>query len=397
MIVAAVAVLGLVGTFASVQIATADTSGPEEERLGTEKLDNGHLEDRLADFADLTDGSVVIEVRDGKDTWAEAVGPRSLDKDASQAQPGDRVRVGSVTKSMVAAIVLQLEGEGALDLDDSIHDYLPGLLPYEEESTIRQLLQHTSGLPEWLTIAYPGLVEGDLTEARENYRTHYEPEELIDIGTQEPLLFEPGTDWSYSNTGYLALGLLIEERTGHSLRHELYERIFEPADLDHTYFPREGTSGIHGSHSVPYVTTGEDDDPHFDATKASNSQLWAPGGAMSTMGDLNDFYDALIDGTLLTEEQLSEATDFVETDTSFDYGLGLGGLKFGCSDDRDEVFIGHVGDSFGHQTQSFHSFDGERQFSMSWNIDDMHGHADPEEFEEALFGLLTAGLCGTNS
>lgn len=384
MITAAVAALGLVGALTATHVASADTGG----------LDTALLDQRLAEFADLTGGSVLVEVRGGGDTWSEAVGPRGLEEDA---RPGDRVRVGSVTKSMVAAVVLQLDREGELDLDDPIDDHLPGLLPYERQPTIRQLLGHTAGLPEWVDIAYPGLAEGDLSALREGYRDHYEPEELVAVGTEDPPLFEPGADWSYSNTGYVVLGLLIEERTGHSLRHELEERVFEPAGLDHTYFPRADTSGVRGPHSDPYVTTGDPDEPYFDLTEMSNTQLGASGGVVSTVGDVNDFYEALTDGALLTGEQLSEATEFVETGTGFQYGLGLGGIRAGCPDDPDEVFLGHVGDGMGHQTQTFHSFDGEHRITLSWNIDDKHGYADPAAFGEALSGLLAAGLCGTEA
>lgn len=391
MVPAAALALGLVGALTATQIASADSARPH-----TGDLDTDALESRLDDLAALTDGSVLVEVRDGRDTWREAAGPRSLDEDARPARPGDRVRIGSVTKSMVAAIVLQLDAEGELDLDDPLADHLPGLLPYEQEPTIRQLLNHTAGVPEWVGIVYPGLPEGDLTEVRENYRTHYEPEELVAIATEEPLDFDPGDGWSYSNTGYVALGLLIEERTGHSLRRELQERIFEPADLDHTYFPRNDTSGIRGPHSTPYITTGDPGDPYFDATAVSNTQLGASGGVVSTVGDVNDFYDALTDGTLLTDEQLAEAVEFKDTGTDFQYGLGLGGVQIGCPSDPEEVFIGHVGDGMGHQTQSFHSLDGERQITLSWSIDDKHGYTDPDAFDEALFGLLAAGLCGTD-
>lgn len=392
MVPSAVAALFLVGALTSAHIAIAEPAQPERHGLDTKLLD-----DRLEDLADLVEGSVTVEVRGGKETWTKAIGTRSFDTGAPKAEPNDRVRVGSVTKSMVAAVVLQLDGEGKLDLDDPIDNYLPELLPYEEQTTVRQMLQHTSGVPEWLYLIYPGLAEGDLTEIRENYQTYYKPEELIGIGTEEPLLFEPGTDWSYANTGYLILGLLIEERTGQSLRHELHERIFEPAALDRTYYPRDTSTGIKGPHSVPYVTTGDSDEPYFDATELANSQLGASGAAMSTVGDLNDFYDALIDGTLLTEEQLSEATEFIDTGVGIEYGLGIGGIQFGCSGDPEEVFLGHVGDSFGHHTHSFHSFDGKRQITVAWNIDDKHGYTDPEEFEQALNGLLTAGLCGKES
>ncbi|MQM26727.1 serine hydrolase domain-containing protein [Glycomyces albidus] len=386
--VAATAALGLVGGLSAAHFASADPARPDGG------LDTALLEQRLEDFAGLTEGSVLVEVRGGDDTWKNAAGPRSLEEDARDARVGDRVRIGSVTKSMVAAVVMQLDGEGALDLDDPIGEYLPGLLPYEADPTIRQLLQHTAGLPDWVEVVYPGLSEGDLSEVREGYRDRYEPEELVAIGTQGPLLFEPGEDWAYSNTGYVVLGLLIEERTGHGLRHELRERVFEPAGMDGSYFPHDGSSGIKGKHSTPYITTGDPDDPYFDATWASSSQLGASGGIVSTVGDVNDFYDALTDGTLLTADQLAEATAFVEGGQGFQYGLGLGGVQVGCPDDPEEVFIGHVGDGTGHQTQSFHSADGERQITLSWSVDDKHGYTDPAAFEEALFGMLTAGLCG---
>jgi D-alanyl-D-alanine carboxypeptidase len=107
MIPAAVAALALVGALAVTQIAAADPARHDTGRLDTEAL-----QARLDDFAGLTAGSVLIEVRDGDDTWTEAAGLRSLDEDARRARPGDRVRIGSVTKSMVAAVVLQLDGEG---------------------------------------------------------------------------------------------------------------------------------------------------------------------------------------------------------------------------------------------------------------------------------------------
>lgn len=392
MIPAAVAALGLIGALTATQLASADPARPDSG-----ELDTAMLEGRLTDFADLTGGSALIEIRDGRESWSDAVGLRGLDEDASPARPGDRVRIGSVTKSMVAAIVLQLDGEGRLDLDDPIGDYLPGLLPYEQDPTIRQLLQHTSGLPEWVDAVYPGLAEGDLTELRENYQRHYEPEALVAIGTEEPLRFDPGHGWAYSNTGYVVLGLLIEERTGHSLRHELRERVFEPADLERTYFPRADSTGIRGPHSVPYITTGDPDEPYFDATETSNSQLGASGGVVSTVHDVNDFYSALTDGTLLTDEQLAEATEFTDTGTGFLYGLGLGGIRLGCPDASEEVFLGHVGDGMGHQTQTFHSIDGERQITLSWNIDDKHAYTDPAAFGQALTTLLATGLCGTDA
>ncbi|SDL07916.1 D-alanyl-D-alanine carboxypeptidase [Glycomyces sambucus] len=372
---------GLVAVPAAASAAPAETASDA-------------LETRFADFAALGGHSVLAEVRDGDDVWSEASGLRSLEPGAEAARPGDRVRIGSATKSFTAAILVQLQGEGALDLDDPVGDHLPGLLPYEEDPTIRQLLTHTSGLPDFLPFLYPSLATGDISDVREGYRRHYEPAELVALATQAPLRFEPGTGYAYSNAGYMVLGMLVEEVTGHALGTEMRERIIEPAGLDRTYLPSGRGTGLKGPQLTPYITTGEEDDPYFDTTKLSASQLWAGGGVVSNVADLNDFYTALTDGTLLTADELAEATDFVETGKSFEYGLGLFGKRFGCADDPDEVFIGHDGDGLGHEVVSFHSLDGERHVTVAWNIGDKHGYTDPDTFDDALDALLRTALCG---
>lgn len=382
-IAAAALTLGLV---AATGTAHADTPS-------TDRLDTDLLETRFDDFAGLGEHSVLAEVRNGDQTWSEASGLRSLDPDAEAARPGDRVRIGSATKSFTAAVLIQLQGEGAVDLDDPIGDHLPGLLPYEEDPTIRQLLTHTSGLSDIILDLYPSLAQGDISDIREGYRDVYEPEELVAMAAEDPLLFEPGDGYSYSNAGYVVLGLLIEDLTGHTLGHELEARIFEPAGLDDTYLlPDRG--GLRGPHLVPYITTSESGDPYFDTSALSGSQLWAGGGIVSTTKDMNDFYDALTDGTLVTSEQLAEATDWVDTGRSYRYGLGLFGEQFGCADDPDAVFIGQSGDALGHEISSFHSIDGERQVTIAWNIGDKHGYTDPDEFDRALDAFIEAGLCG---
>jgi D-alanyl-D-alanine carboxypeptidase len=358
-------------------------------------LDTEMLDARLEAFAATGDHSVVVEVRHGDETWAEAVGPRGFDA-SERARPDDRVGVASLTKSMTATILLQLEAEGSVDLDDTIGDHLPGLLPYEDEPTIRQVMGHRGGLDEFLRHLYPSLAEDDLSDVREHYRTHYEPEELIALGTQGPLLFEPGKDWAYSNTGYMALGLLVEELTGNSLGHELDRRVFEPAGMDDAYLPHDDGFGFRGPHLTPYVTTGETAEPYMDTTELSTTQLWAGGGVVADMNAANDFYRAMADGTLLTAEQFAEAAEFEKTGHDMRYGLGLYELALDCGD-TDETYIGHTGDTLGHSTYSFHSADGERQISVAWNIDDRHDYFDGDAFDEALTGLLAAALCGGNA
>ncbi|HEU5130213.1 MAG TPA: serine hydrolase domain-containing protein [Glycomyces sp.] len=360
-------------------------------------LDTDLLEQKLEAFADVADHSVIAEVRSGDERWDEDLGYRSIDGTGGRVDEDDRFRIASLTKTMVATVLLQLEGEGALDLDDTLGEHLPGLLPYEAEPTVRQLMQHTGGLFDYFYYLYePYLVEGDIAGFAANYRNHYRPEELVAIGTQDPLLFEPGAQWSYSNTGYIALGMLIEELTGNRLGHEIEERIVEPVDLDDTYFPRPYSHGLRGPHPDAYVTTGVAEEPYFDSSKLSNSQMWAAGGAVSTVGDVNDFYDAYLDGTLLSGEQLDEAMAFIDTPLGTGYGLGLERLPLVCPDDPERIYVGHTGGGLGHQTYSFHSPDGERQLTVTWNIDDRHGYADPEAFNHAFSAVLVAGLCGVD-
>lgn len=377
-------------TLALIAIPATASAAPSED------LDDALLDKELHELYDAADHSVTAEVRLGDDVWTEAVGPRNIDGTGGRVDTDDRVRIASLTKSMVAAVLLQLQSEGEVDLDRPLGDYLPGLLPYEDEPTVRQVMQHTGGLDDYFAHLYPSLVEGDLADLYANYRIHYSPEELVDLGTQGPPLYAPGEGWSYSNTGYLALGLLVEERTGDDLDEVLDDRIFEPAGLDDTYLPKLGTSGIRGPNMAPYMTTGDPADPYFDTTKLSNNHMWAAGGVMSTPADVNDFYDALLDGTLLTGAELAEMTDFVDAGEGMRYGLGLIGFTPGCPGAPEEVFVGHTGGGLGHQTYSFHSVDGERQVTFTWNIDDRHGASDPAAVNWALGSLLVAGLCGVD-
>src|SRR5215471_11637993 len=144
---------------------------------------------------------------------------------------GDRVRVGSITKTMVATVVLQLAAEHRLHLSDSIARWLPGLVPGGQAITVRELLQHTSGIYNFTDD--PGFlkaVEADPARV-------WQPRALIRIAVAHPPLFPPGTAFHYSNTEYLLLGLVIEKATGHPLGRELRDRIFVPLGMRRTTLP----------------------------------------------------------------------------------------------------------------------------------------------------------------
>lgn len=386
--IAAALALTVIAAPAAASAAPSDTPPLDPETLGRQ----------LEEFAATGDHSTIAEVRVGDEVWSEAIGPRGMEAGAEDAEVGDRFRIASLSKSMVSTILLQLQAEGAVDLDATIDEYLPDLIPYEDMPTVRQLLQHTGGAYDYFPYLYTSLYEsGDLTDFIENHDTHYTPEELVAIGTQGPQLFEPGTDWSYSNAGYVALGLLIENLTGNSLGYELERRVFEPVGMDDTYQPHDDSYGFRGDHLTPYLTTGDAENPYLDTSTMSNTQLWSAGAIISTAEDVNDFYDAFVDGTLLDEEQLAQATAYIPTELGYDYGLGLTGLPIPCPGQEEQVFLGHTGGGLGHQTYSFHSPDGERQVTVTWNVDDWHGYVDPEEFNLELSEFLVSGLCGIDA
>jgi D-alanyl-D-alanine carboxypeptidase len=148
---------------------------------------------------------VVALVRDARGTWRGAAGVASL-ASGEAMRPDHRFRIGSVTKTFTATLVLQLIGEGELGFDDTVERWLPGLLPEGERITVRQLLNHTSGLYNYTDSAsYVRKVEREILAG-----AHFNlaPRSGIALAAKEPLCFEPGTSWEYSNTNYQVLGLI---------------------------------------------------------------------------------------------------------------------------------------------------------------------------------------------
>lgn len=174
-------------------------------------------------------------------SYAEAISPGKTERatagvaalgGAQAPDPSGRFRAASVTKPFVATVVLQLVAEGRVGLDAPVADYLPGLMPYPEPITVRQLLGHTSGLPRDI----PHWTE--LPDVDTQRWARFTPHDLVRGATDGvPLLFAPGTSFSYSNTGYPVLGLLVELVTGQSLATELATRILRPLGLRDTEFP----------------------------------------------------------------------------------------------------------------------------------------------------------------
>lgn len=262
-------------------------------------------------------------------TWSEREGVGNIET-RTPFPRGSKFRAASVTKTFVAVVVLQLVAEGKVRLDTPIDRYLPGLVRGNGNDgtkiTVRQLLQHTSGL-------YNYVRDLDIDEWRHRGA---EPEELVAIGLAHPPLFEPGAQWSYSNTNYVIAGMLIEKLTGRSVSTEIRTRIAKPLGLHDTYLPLRGDERLPSPHARGYAPG------LVDYTELDPSAAGASGGLVSTGEDLNRFYGALVDGRLLFPAQQAEMQRTVPAGLGIpgaEYGLGIGSVPLSCGG----KFWGHGG------------------------------------------------------
>jgi len=266
---------------------------------------------------------------------------------------GDRVRVGSVTKTFVATVVLQLAAEGRLGLDDPIERRLPGLVPGGAVITIRQLLSHTSGLPDYADDVF---VRGLFDDPRRTWA----PRELISRATTHPPLFAPGAGFAYSSTGYIALGLIVEAATGRPLADEVRRRIVAPLHLRATSL--DAGPRIAGRHEHGYTRYHGARKP-LDISDIGQSFAWAAGALVSTADDLARFYRALLGGRLLPPRLLAAMRPALPFDGQR-WGLGLVETPHGCGPSW-----GHGGETLGYETEAESSRNGARQAIVAINAD----------------------------
>ncbi|WP_327704110.1 beta-lactamase family protein [Streptomyces decoyicus] len=287
-----------------------------------------------------------VQDRDGRiRSYTAGVGDLTT---GSKVPRDGQVRIGSNTKAFTAVVVLQLVGEGKIRLDATVDTYLPGLVRGKgidgRRITVRQLLQHTSGLPEYG-------IHVDDDEIRNRY---FEPRELLDIALRYKADAAPGTTWGYSNTNYVLAGLIVQKVTGRPLAEEMDRRIIKRIGLRHTYFPTPGEMTIREPHPQGYHRNPANT-PLRDFTEMDPSVGWAAGQLISTNSDLNRFFTALLAGRLLPAAQLAEMRTTVPAGTSgLRYGLGLTSRPLSCGG----VYWGHGGDIAGYETRGGVTDDG---------------------------------------
>ncbi|MFI6869324.1 serine hydrolase domain-containing protein [Nocardia sp. NPDC050406] len=325
----------------------------------------------------------VISGPDGERVISAGVG----DLGSGAAIPDhSRVRIGSNTKTFVATVVLQLVAEGKVELDAPVERYLPGVVGGKGNDgnrvTVRQLLQHTSGLPDYLGTTDPAVTNGptQLMPTDQSLRwRHFTPEELVGIAMDMPPRFEPGTRAVYTNTNYILLGMLIDRVTGQSYQSEIDRRIVQRLGLRDTYFPTDGE--VRDPHPVGYQLI---DGKPVDLTTYDPSWAGSAGAMISTGADINKFFTALLNGELLPADQLREMRRTVpfDRDPGDGYGLGLIHQSVSCG---KEVW-GHGGSIPGFGTRNGVRADGTAVTVIINQLPETQEQADAEAraFDETV-------------
>ncbi|WP_432826954.1 serine hydrolase domain-containing protein [Dactylosporangium sp. CA-092794] len=315
-----------------------------------------------------------------------------------------KFRVGSYTKTFVSATLLQLVGEGRLSLDDRVERWLPGVVRGNGNDgraiTVRQLLQHTSGLPDYVQ-GMPWLFNQADFEAN-RYRT-VTADEAVRLAMAFPPNFPPGTSWSYSNTNYALAGMIIERVTGHTWQQEVRARIIRPLGLHDTYTP-DTSPVIPPPHAVGYERFpgpgATPEDPQYgepiDATELNPSWGGAAGAIISTPDDGNRFLRALLSGRVLKPAQLAEMRRTVPTNPEFQqnwpgarYGLGLMWIPNSCGGSWS-----HGGDIHGFRTRNGATPDGSRSVMVTINSDSLKpAPGVPAPTKDITIDLIDHALC----
>ncbi|MFI0733681.1 serine hydrolase domain-containing protein [Streptomyces sp. NPDC021225] len=345
------------------------------------------------------------EVRDGNQVWRGAAGVA----DVATGRPVTadmRHRVGSITKTFTAAAVLQQVESGHIGLDTPIGRYLPKLVPGErgDAITVRMLMNHTSGLAEYLPYAYPSLkaypVLADTgPQSLDDHRlTRFDPTELIEMGVTAPAVGAPGgTPGVYSNTNYLLLVQLLEQATGITAERYITRNVIERAGLRDTELP--AGPHVNGPHSQLYEAWFGMIDPPRDYSVYDMSWVGPSASLISTVSDLNRFYGMLLAGKIVSPSSLAQMQRTVpvvsQEGKTIDYGLGLHLME----GPGQGTFWGHGGTVWGGGALAMTRADGTRQMAVAvnmqrWNRLDSFGKPQPHPIDDALATLYRVAMYG---
>ncbi|MFJ5779580.1 serine hydrolase domain-containing protein [Streptomyces sp. NPDC093094] len=379
---------GVVG-LAAVALAATALTGPAQASQDTA---TGHRATQSAMDAAVAAGvpGIAAEARDADGVWQSASGVGNRETGVPRRK-ADRFRVGSITNTFVATVLLQMEAEGRLGLDDTVEQHLPGLVTGNGNDgstiTVRQLLNHTSGLYDYLAdepyVRTYVLGDGFLRHRHDTVT----PGQRLDVALSHAPLFAPGARHAFSHTNDILAALIVEQAGGRSYEDEVRLRIIEPLGLKATSTPGSSSRLPQpSSRAYSKLFHGSQPDRIDDVTEMNASQGWGDGDIVSSAGDLNRFYRALMGGRLLPPRQLQEMKTTVDNPDApgSSYGLGIERLTMPCG----TTLWYHDGGMVGWITLATLTEDGRHQFTFNYNGDwDGSG----------ILPLLNAEYCGTSS
>ena len=347
--------LGTAGVLAAAALERAGRAEASAERVAARRRPRFDpalarrlqraLEDARRDPSMHFPGGILHVESPALGTWTGVTGLGRL-APAAPMRRNDHFRAGSIVKPFVAVVVLQLVEQRRLSLDDRLPHVLPASVVrrfhHASQISIRMLLNHRSGIPEFDTLAVD--VDAGLHPAKV-----WSVSEFLDLAAAQPPYFAPGTSYHYSNTDYILLGLIIERATGHSWRREVTRRVINPLGLAGTSLPAPRHRSMPSPYAHGYGGFGA---RTFDLTHLDPSFVGAAGAAalITTVQDLARFMDALLAGRLFrhrsTLRQMLAFAPAPDVGGQVGYGLGLeqrrlpGGVET----------IGHLGGAPGYRS-----------------------------------------------
>lgn len=353
---------------AATACASEATGAPDAELTASlQKV----LDQAVAQADDLLPGAISLYHPDELATWSGSAGLANTET-RTQLQPNDRMRAGSILKTFLATVTLQHVEEGTLSLDQPITELLDAEVTRQiassDQITLRMLLGHTSGIPEWVSPAVDARVVADPAHV-------WTAEEEIALASQQTPWFEPGTSWRYSNTNYTLIGMLLDRLGEGGWREQVETRVFKPLQLKATALPEPGNLDLPDALARGYQLV---DGAPLDVSRVDSSMAGAAGGhaLVTNAADLSRFIEALLAGHLFKHaETLTEMTTMIdapdESGVPHRYGLGLETYTMPSG----TQVIGHAGTTAGYAVMMFRIPDQDATLITAVNTGNMFTNA----------------------
>jgi D-alanyl-D-alanine carboxypeptidase len=327
-------------------------------------------------------GAIAIVQRHGERRMVVKTGFGNL-APTERPHPTDHMRIASVSKAFSGAVALALVSEGRLTLDTTIGERLPDMPSQFLGVSLRDLLNHTSGIPSYTT---DPAFQADLGA---NPQAQFSHRALIDYVADDPLKFAPGTSYAYSNTDNIIVALMAEAATGETYENLLATRVLAPLGMHDTTLPSDSAIPepfIHG------YDIGEDTPPDDVSNALGMSSVWASGAILSTPADLNRFTRGYVGGRLFDQEERSAQFQFFAGGASDppgpgdnSAGLALFKYKTPCG-----TVFGHTGSFPGYTQFIGATRNGRTSVTVSVNEQLGPEAGDPVVFQRLLKAEKTA-------